>query len=192
MRRFAYLLLMLVMLAGCKSSKHVVVEKEKEKAVVTPAFSYLASKLQLTIPGKSGSMSVGGLMKMKSNELVQISLLMPILRTEIARIEIAPDKVLIVDRMNKRYVRATKDELKDILPKNAEFSRLERTLTDAALPGGKTELTGKELGIPSLEKAKIQLYEFSTKEFSMAPTELTSKYTEVPLEELVKMLIALL
>ena len=41
---------------------------------------------------------------------------MPILRTEIARIEIAPDKVLVVDRMNKRYVRATKDELKDILP----------------------------------------------------------------------------
>ena len=123
MRRFAYLLLMVVILAGCKSSKHVVVEKEK--VAVTPTFSYLASKLQLTIPSKSGSMSVGGIMKMKSNELVQISLLMPILRTEIARIEIAPDKVLIVDRMNKRYVRATKDELKYILPKNAEFKNVE-------------------------------------------------------------------
>ena len=190
MRRFAYLLLIVVVLVGCKSSKQVVVEKEE--VTVASTFSYLASKLQLTIPGKSGNMSVGGFMKMKSNELVQISLLMPILRTEIARIEIAPDKVLVVDRMNKRYVRATKAELKDILPKNAEFSRLERVLTDAALPGGKTELTGKELGIPSLEKAKIQLYEFSTREFSMTPTELSSKYTEVPLEELVKMLIALL
>ena len=54
------------------------------------------------------------------------------------------------------------------------------------------ELTGKDIGIPSLEKAKVQLYEFSTQEFSMTPTELTSKYNQVPLEELVKMLVALL
>ena len=117
---------------------------------------------------------------------------MPILRTEMARIEVTPDEVLLVDRMNKRYVRATKDELKDVLPKNAQFSRLEKILTDASLPGGKTELTGKELGIPSLEKAKVQFYEFSTKEFTMTPTELNSRYTQIPMEELMKMLIALL
>ena len=129
---------------------------------------------------------------MKTHERVQVSLLMPILRTEVARIEITPDEVLLVDRMNRRFVRATKEELKGMLPKNAEFSRLEKILMDASLPGGKTELTGKDVGIPSLEKVKVQLYEFSTKEFSMTPTELTAKYRQVPLEELVKMLTALL
>lgn len=49
-------------------------------------------------------MSVGGTMKMKSRERVQISLLMPILRTELARIEVTPTEVLFVDRMNKRFV----------------------------------------------------------------------------------------
>ena len=63
---------------------------------------------------------------------------------------------------------------------------MEKLLTDASKPGGKTELSGKDLGIPKLEKAKVQLYEFSTKEFSMTPTELTAKYRQVPLEELVK------
>ena len=53
-------------------------------------------------------MSVGGTMKMKTHERVQVSLLMPILRTEVARIEITPDEVLLVDRMNRRFVRATK------------------------------------------------------------------------------------
>lgn len=186
MRRLIYLLLVTVVLVGCRSSKHLIVPEK----VAAP--SYLTSKLQLTIPGKGGSMSVGGTMKMKGNERVQISLLMPILRTEVARIEITPDEVLLVDRMNKRYVRATKEELKDVLPKNAQFSRLEKILTDASLPGGKTELTGRELGIPSLDKAKVQLYEFSTKEFSMTPTELTARYTQVPLEELMKMLISIL
>ena len=154
--------------------------------------SYLASRLQLTIPGKGGSMSVGGTMKMKSRERVQISLLMPILRTELARIEVTPTEVLFVDRMNKRFVRATKNELKEILSKNVEFSQLEKLLTDASKPGGKTELSGKDLGIPKLEKAKVQLYDFSTKELSITPTEVTSRYRQVSLEELMKMLVALL
>ena len=170
MKRIIYLLLLVVVvLAGCKSSKHLATSETKT-STKAPTSSYLASKLQLTIPGKKGSMSVGGTMKMKTHERVQISLLMPILRTEVARIEVTPDEVLLVDRMNKRFVRAT----------------------NASLPGGKTELTGKDIGIPSLEKAKVQLYEFSTQEFSITPTELTSKYNQIPLEELVKMLVALL
>ena len=180
MKRIIYLLLLVVVvLAGCKSSKHLATSETKT-STKAPTSSYLASKLQLTIPGKKGSMSVGGTMKMKTHERVQISLLMPILRTE------------VVDRMNKRFVRATKAELKNVLSKNVEFSRLEKILMDASLPGGKTELTGKDIGIPSLEKAKVQLYEFSTQEFSITPTELTSKYNQIPLEELVKMLVALL
>lgn len=188
MKRIAYLLLLvMVVLTGCKSSKHLAISEKK-----APVSSYLTSKLQLTIPGKKGSMTVGGTMKMKTHDRVQISLLMPILRTEVARVELTPDEVLLVDRMNKRFVRASRSELKNILPKNADFSRLEKLLINASLPGGKTELTGKDIGIPSLEKAKVQLYGFSTKEFSMTPTELTSKYRQVPLEDLVKMLVALL
>lgn len=188
MKRIVYLLLVVVVLAGCKSSKRLVTSETK-----APVSSYLASKLQLTIPDKKGgSLSVGGTMRMKTHERVQISLLMPILRTEVARIEVTPEEVLLVDRMNRRFVRASKEELKGILPKNAEFSRLEKILTDASLPGGKTELAGKDIGISSLEKVKVQLYEFSTKEFSMTPTELSSKYRQVPLEELIKMLVALL
>ena len=187
MRRIAYFLLIAVVLEGCKSSKHLTTTVPE---VTAP--SYLASKLQLTIPSKNGSMSVGGTMKMKSHERVQISLLMPIIRTEVARIEVTPSELLFVDRMNKRFVRATKSELKEILSKNVEFSQLEKLLTDASRPGGKTELSGKDLGIPKLEKAKVQLYEFSTKEVLITPTELTSRYRQVSLEELMKMLMTLL
>lgn len=192
MKRIVYLMLLIVVLAGCKSSKRLSTS-ETTTAAKAPASGYLASKLQLTIPAKGGgSMTVGGTLKMKTRERVQISLLMPILRTEMARMEVTPDEVLLVDRMNKRFVRASRDELKHVLSKNVEFSRLEKILTSASLPGGKSELSGKDLGIPALEKAKVQLYEFSTREFSMTPTELTAKYKQVPLEDLVKMLTALL
>ena len=95
--------------------------------------------------------------------------------SEIARLEITPNDVLIVDRMGKRYVQATRKELKDILPRKADFAHLEKILFDAAKPGGKATLTGKELGIPSLEKGKIVLTDFSNKEISLTCLLYTSR-----------------
>ena len=60
------------------------------------------------------------------------------------------------------------------------------------VPVERRNYPGKDLGIPKLEKAKVQLYEFSTKEVSITPTELTSRYRQVSLEELMKMLMTLL
>lgn len=51
---------------------------------------------------------------------------MPVFRSEVMRMEVTPDEVLLIDRMNKRYVRATRDELKELLPENADFDRLEK------------------------------------------------------------------
>ena len=108
-----------------------------------------------------------------------------------ARLEITPDDVLVVDRMGKRYVQATRKELKDVLPKKADFAHLEKMLFEAAKPGGKASLTGKELGIPSLEKGKIVLTDFSDKEISLTPTQVSSRYTKVEWTELLEMLAKL-
>ena len=55
MRRFVYLLLVVVILAGCKSSKRLATSETK-----APVSGYLASKLQLTIPNKGGGKHVRG------------------------------------------------------------------------------------------------------------------------------------
>ena len=147
--------------------------------------------MQLTVPHKDATLTVNGTMKLKKEECMQISFLMPILRTEVARMEVTPDEILLVDRMGKRYVRATRKELKDVLPKKADFAHLEKLLYAASKPNGKKVLTGKELGIPSLEKGKIELSNFSDKPFVLAPTQLSQKYKEVELEELLEMLMDL-
>ena len=140
------LLLLVMLLAGCKTSKVV------KTAPVEPA--YLSSKLQLTVPNKNGSITVSGSMKMKSGERIQLSVLMPVFRSEVMRMEVTPDEVLLIDRMNKRYVRATRDELKELLPENADFDRLEKLLFKASLPGEKKELTGREWGFLLWRKPK--------------------------------------
>ena len=110
---------------------------------------------------------------------------------EVARMEVTPEEILLVDRMGKRYVRATRKELKDVLPKKADLAHLEKILFNASKPNGKKELSGKELGIPSLEKGRIELSGFSNNSFSLTPTELSSKYTQVELNEILEMLMSL-
>ncbi|WP_294609429.1 DUF4292 domain-containing protein [uncultured Bacteroides sp.] len=177
------LLSLVVGLSGCKTSRKATSSLGESR--------YLSSKVQLTIPNKDGSITVNGTMKLVSGERMQLSFLMPIIRSEIARLEITPDDVLVIDRMGKRYVQASRKELKDILPKKADFAHLEKMLFDASKPGGKTSLTGKELGIPSLEKGKIVLSDFSNKELSLTPTQVSSRYAKVEWTELLEMLAKL-
>jgi hypothetical protein len=182
MKRITYLLLLIVLLAGCKSSKHLL----KPEAETTP--HYLSSKLQLTMTGNKGSIAVNGTMKMKSGECVQVSLLMPILRTEVARMEATPDRILLVDRMNRRYVAATRTELRGKLPATADFAHLEKLLEQAATPNGKRELSGTDFGFAALNGAKVMLYDFSTKELSLSPTQLSDQYRQLSLDEFVRLL----
>lgn len=188
-KRFAFLhyvvccLLLAVCLTGCKTSRQATTEEEQPRC--------LSAKVWLTIPNKGSSFTVNGTLKMVSGERLQMSFLMPILRTEVARIEVTPDEALVVDRMGRRYVRATRDDLKDLLPRKATYARLEKFIFNAAEPGGKRQLTGKELGIPSLEDGKIELSDFSHDPLELTPTSLSSRYTEVGLDGVLKLLMNL-
>lgn len=182
-RLLSLLFLLAVGLSGCKTSR--------QSGSLSGESACLSSKVQLTVPHKDATLTVNGTMKLKKEERVQISFLMPILRAEVARMEVTPDDILLVDRMGKRYVRATRRQLRGVLPKKADFARLEKLLYAASKPNGKKVLTGKELGIPSLEKGKIELSNFSDKPFTLLPTRLSQKYKEVELEELLEMLMDL-
>ena len=181
--RLLWLMALLVGLVGCKTSRQAGRGSDET--------GYLSSKVTLTVPVNGAVLTVNGTMKLKDGERMQLSFLMPILRSEVARIDITPEEVILVDRMGKRYVQASRQELKGMLPKKASFHSLEKLLHAASRPGGKNALTGSELGIPSLEKGKIELTDFSTKPFSMTPTELSSRYQKVELYELLELLMSL-
>lgn len=185
LRLLSLLVVVAVCLTGCKTSR-------QSASGLSGKTGCLSSKVQLTVPHERGAvLTVNGTMKLKDGERMQISFLMPILRTEVARIEVTPDTLLLVDRMGKRYVRATRRELKHLLPRKADFAHLQKLIHAASKPGAKNYLTGQDLGIPSLSKGKIELSNFSDKEFTLAPTRLSSRYREVELSELLEMLMSL-
>ena len=185
-QRWGLVLLVLACLAGCRTSRQA-------ESVINKDTGCLSSKVRLTIPtSKEAILTVDGTLKLKAGERVQVSFQMPILRTEVARIDLTPDEILLVDRMGRRYVQASRKELKGMLPRKATFARLEKLLYEASKPGAKNYLTGTDLGIPSLEQGKIELTDFSSKPFNLTPTQLSSRYKLVELEELLGLLISLL
>lgn len=178
------IIIILLSMVGCKTTQKQIEQQSQST-------KYLSSKVNLTVPTKDAVLTVSGTMKLVSGERMQISFLMPILRSEVARIEITPDEILLVDRMGKRYTRATYRDIKNLLPRKATFGNLEKMLFNAAKPNGKRTLAGTELGIPSLEKGRIELSDFSTTPFTLPPTTLSSKYVEVEPYELLEMLMSL-
>ena len=80
-RLLSLLLLLAVGLAGCKTSRH--------SRSLSGESACLSSKVQLTVPHKDATLTVNGTMKLKKEECMQISFLMPILRTEIEGLKTA-------------------------------------------------------------------------------------------------------
>lgn len=182
----ALLLMAMLTLAGCKSSRSA----GKGSADIMHT-EYLSSKLELTIPHKDAVFTVGGTMKLKRKEMIQFSLLMPILRTEVARVQVTPDELLIVDRMNRRFVRAGDSELRYAVVSGFTYDKLEKLLRRMARDGKSKSITGEDLGLAKLKKAKVEFYDFSTDPISISPIELSSRYKQVTLEEMLQLLTSL-
>ena len=85
-----FMLFLLCCLAGCKTSRKAETSKLPESA------RYLSSKVKLTVPTKDAVFTVNGTMKLISGERMQLSFLMPIIRTEVARMEVTPEEILLV------------------------------------------------------------------------------------------------
>lgn len=76
----------------------------------------LSSKIKFTINTESKDISVSGSLKMRKDEVIRIQLTLFGLM-EAGRLEFTKDYVLIMDRINKEYVKATYSEV-DFLSRN--------------------------------------------------------------------------
>lgn len=91
--------------------------------------------------------SVPGQLRMRKDEVIRISLQVPIIGTEVGRIEFAKDYVLFVDRMHKEYVKANYNQVGFLRDNGISFYSLQ------ALFWNKLMLPGKAtVGYTDLDK----------------------------------------
>ena len=71
----------------------------------------VVSNLSFTINNGRKDITVPGILHMRKDEVIRLQLLIPLLRSEVGRIEFTKDYVLFIDRIHKQYVKASYDEV---------------------------------------------------------------------------------
>ena len=163
--------MMVVLLASCSSTKPLkkshsiegMSESEFVENVIRNAGGWdaLTAKMTLSIDleGK-GATKVSGTLRIKKGEVIQMSIA-PFLGIEVARAEISPDGVLVIDRMNKRYVEVSFAEVKALAHADLDFHILQALL---ALRDASSFQVGQEQEgiLLSVKRAKRFSYQFLT------------------------------
>ena len=156
-----------------------------------------SSRLKLVIPQEKKKQTLNGTVKMVRNELIQISLLAPVLRTEAVRIEVTPNEMLLINRVNKQYVITPAADLQRILGNQIDFQRLQSLLSEAVFMENPTGWNMKEgnvkIALPvqdetTKQQITMELNRITVPEQKPARINPPSRYEEKELKELVESL----
>lgn len=149
MRKYLYYLLVIVSVAyltSCSSSKQLsklpmvgnLSGTEYVEKVITsaPSWKSLSGKTSVELYlGRKGKTKVNASLRIYRDKAIQLSVT-PVLGIEVARIELTPEGLLVVDRMNKRFVRASFAEVSQLLHVSLDFHILQSLfLNELFLPG---------------------------------------------------------
>lgn len=148
------MVLMVAILASCSATKTIkkshsiegMSETEFVESVIENASGWkaLTAKMSLSVDleGK-GATKVSGTLRIKKGEVIQMSIA-PLLGIEVARAEISPDGILVIDRMNKRYVEVSFAEVKALAKADLDFHTLQALFLNELFLPGKGDLTARD------------------------------------------------
>ncbi len=120
-----------------KAEQTVFVHRVAEGAVT--AKNIVASAEFRLIAGGKSDLTCDGKFSMRRDEIIRLQMLIPIIRSEIARIDFTPDYVLLVDRYHKEYIKASYKEVSFLADNGISFYSLQALFWNQLfLPGEKT------------------------------------------------------
>ncbi len=135
------LLILFIGMYACKSTKQIIqaesalehkANSELFKDIIYKElkFTTFSSKLNMTISTGTKTISSKGNLRIINNEAIQISV-QPLFGIEMFRLYVEPDYLIVLDRMNKRYVKESFDDLKDKSPIGFNFYSLQSLFTNS-------------------------------------------------------------
>ena len=174
---------LVLLLASCSSTQSLkksqsiegMTETEYVESVISHAGGWdaMTAKVALAIDWEGkGATKVNGTLRIKKGEVIQLSIA-PLLGIEVARADISPDGVLVIDRMTKRYVEVSFAEVKALANADLDFHTLQALFLNELFLPGKDDLTsrdassfrlevGRDGGTLDVKKAKRFSYRFLT------------------------------
>lgn len=213
--RFSVLMLC-ILLASCRSKKEVVSTtttvsdnttigvppsqgnkqpadaKQQEETCVT-------ARVRLELSSNGKSTSVSGMLRMKRNDVIQLSLVtFGVL--EVARIEMTPEYFLLVDKMGRQYVKASYNDVSFLRDADVDFYTIQSYFwneqtsnysgwerSNFVTVGGRSLPTTHLITIPARSKtikANLSLSNLNTDSNWEKRTQISSRYSKVSVDEL--------
>jgi hypothetical protein len=149
-----------LMLASCGVKKAIVNESPKTPVVVTDNTASLAVRkltyvqkvsdnqvytknivgnMTFTIKYGDKDITVPGAVHMRKDEVIRLQLFIPLLGSEVGRLEFTPDYVLVVDRLHKEYIKSDYSQLDFLKENGLNFYSLQSLFwNQLILPGVQT------------------------------------------------------
>lgn len=139
-----YFLVLLVMVVGiysCKPKKRIVqADTELEDKTNFNLFedvlqkelrySTFSSKMNMTVSTGRRTLSSKGTLRIVRDEAIQLSI-QPLFGIEMFRLYVQPDYIIVLDRMNKRYVKEYFDDISGQIPTGFDFYTLQSLFTNS-------------------------------------------------------------
>ena len=123
-----------------KMSKEERIESIKYQSI---PFNTLSSSLRFSLkPGlKKSTTTANAQLRIIKDKIIQISLRLPIIGTEVARIIITPEQVIIIDRTNRRYFSEYMQTFQKMTSFDFDFYSLQALLTNQLFIAGKSSIS---------------------------------------------------
>lgn len=121
-----------------------------------PDFDEFSAKMRLTASYGGENISVGGSIKMKKDEVIQLSLV-AIGIVEAARIEITPKRLLLLDRIGRRYMEVDYDELKFFADSKIDFYTLQALFWNELFLPGVKHVEGNDIFRLNVNRGEAQV-----------------------------------
>lgn len=128
----------------------------------------VVADMTFSINTGSKDISLPGSVHMRKDEIIRLQIFIPILGSEVGRIDFTPDNVLIVDRMHRQYVRASYDQVSFLAANGLSFYSLqalfwnqlflpgEQSVSESALKRYKADLQSGGQTVPvTFENGKM-------------------------------------
>ena len=111
----------------------------------------VVSNLTFSLSQNGSKIQVPGILRMRKDDVIRLQLLIPVLRTEVGRVEFTPDGVLFVDRLHHQYVKAGYDEVDFLKDNGITFYSLQSLFWNQLLLPGEQRVGEAQLNTFSPE-----------------------------------------
>ena len=161
MQKSAMLLMGLLLLASCGSKRSSVAEssvsplptdaKAVDEALLVRVNSNsvneqnIVGSMKFSLNMNGRNISAPGSLHMRRNEIIRLQVFVPLLGSEVGRVDFTPTKVLLVDRLHKEYIEADYTTISFLKNNNIDFYTLQSLFWNQLLVPGSDKVTESDL-----------------------------------------------